>query len=430
MNREEAEDYVYKSFMKASKSWNYSTPDSLKRRPEYSHAIIRKFSTTPSVVITGSKGKGSVAVMISSILQQNRKVGLFTSPHITDFLERFRVNGKMISESDFISGIEEIKPEFDRIEERLPEDRAISPIGIQTAVALNYFNRESTDFNVLECGKGARYDDVNNVIHKFAVINTIFLEHTRELGKTLKDIAEDKASVITDETEYVFVGVRNPEVLEVIQKRAKEKGAVLKIYGRDFHSENIRFTPDGMIFDIVIGSDVFKDIALPLFGEHQARNAALALALCRELDKNLLISQIKKGFEGVKWPGRLQKLSSSPFILLDACINAESTRNVKETLDYLGIQKVALIVGIPDDKDFTGVAEEMKDYTHTLILTKSQNPHYLFTSRQKDILNEIGIQAVLTENFAEAKKNAESFGIPIVILGTTSLISEVLEIFS
>ena len=200
----EAEDFVYASYLRAASHQDYAAKDARKRHPELTRSLLWQKSVTPCIVVTGSKGKGSVSNMISRILQTRFSVGLMTSPHITDFRERFRVNDTMISESDFCRLMTEIQPEILNIASDLPESVCISPMGIQADLALAHFSEKHTDFNVLECGKGAKYDDVNNVRHDYAVINRIFLEHTRELGDTLTAIAEDKSHVITGEQKCVY----------------------------------------------------------------------------------------------------------------------------------------------------------------------------------------------------------------------------------
>lgn len=429
MNRKEAEDYVYKSYMKAQKYQEYSTKDSKKRRNDLTFDLIRKKANAPCVVVTGSKGKGSVANMIAQILQTKYTVGLMTSPHIVDFCERFRVNGGKISDSDFEKYMSRIKPELDSIDAIIPENVCISPMGIQTYLALHYFEDMATQFNIFECGKGAKYDDVNNVKHEYAVINSIFLEHTRELGETIEEIAEDKAHVITGEQKCVYVAEQSSSVLEVIQSRAEKLSVSTKVYGQDFYAKDIQFTKEGMVFDVVIGQDVYSKISIPLLGEHQAKNCALALALCKDVLEDILGNlnwiKIKESLSKLNWPGRMEIIEKNPFILLDACINKASCENVWKVLNYLDMKDVTLIVGIPDDKDYAGVVRTMKRVASEIILTKSQNPHYVFTRRQQERLQEEGILTEWTESVLEAIEIAKKKEKPIVILGTTSVIAEV-----
>lgn len=425
MNKKEAEDYIYKSYLKAEKYQKYDEIDANKRRPDLSKDTIEKLSKTDTVVVTGSKGKGSVSCMISQILQTKMKVGMLTSPHLVDFCERFKIDGQNISDIDLIKHIEKVKPIFDKIDKEIPFNVCISPIGIQVAVALSYFNDNRTDFNIMECGKGAKYDDVNNVIHQYSVINSIFLEHTRELGNTLEKIAEDKSHVITKGQRCVYIAKQEDNVLEVLEKRAQSMGVQTKLYGIDFEAKNIRYTCKGMLFDVMADNKLFKDITVPLLGDHQARNCALAFALCKDVLGDLEINQVKNNLLSLNWPGRMEIISSSPFIMLDACINRESCQNIIKVINYLKIEKSTIIIGIPDDKDYFGVAEAMQNYAEMIILTKSQNQHYVFSEKQTSVLKDHGIIASRIPDIEESIRFAKTATNPIIILGTTSVVSEV-----
>lgn len=432
----DAEDFIYASYLRAAAHQDYAAKDAGKRHPELTKSLLWQKSVTPCVVITGSKGKGSVANMISRILRTRFSVGLMTSPHITDFRERFRVNDTMISEADFCRLMNTIQPEILDIASGLPESVCVSPMGIQADLALTYFSEKGTDFNVLECGKGAKYDDVNNVRHDYAVINRIFLEHTRELGDTLTAIAEDKSHVITGGQKCVYFAEQEPEVLKVLLRRAETLHVPCKIYDRDFHAENIRYTCSGMQFDVVIGDHLYPDLQIPLLGEHQAKNCALALALCVDVLSDLCGKSVEFSLPAVRenlsllhWPGRMEVLRSDPFILLDACINSASCENVKDVLRHLEIQKCTVIVGIPEDKDYAGVARSMKDMADRILLTRSGNPHYRFSRNQQVSLAREGICTKWTDSVKQAVDLAASFSDPMVILGTTSVISEVEQIF-
>ena len=425
MNRKEAEDFVYKSYLKAQKYQTYEAKDSEKRRNDLTYSLLHEESNIPCCVITGSKGKGSVANMVSQILQTKYTVGLMTSPHIVDFCERFQVNGGKITDEDFAFYMSSIEEEIETIDASLPKDVCISPMGIQAYMALKYFQGKKTDFHVFECGKGAKYDDVNNIKHEYAIINTIFLEHTRELGETLEEIAEDKAHVINGEQKCVYVAEQEKTVLEVIQERTNKYKVPIKIYGKDFFADRIRYTKEGMLFDVIIGDERFENILVPLLGEHQAKNCALAMALCKDVLEEINIEKIKENLKKINWPGRMEVLSQNPFILLDACINSASCKNVLQVLEQLEIKKATVVIGIPDDKDYQGVAEAMKEVASKIILTKSQNPHYVFTKKQQDSLKKIGVDAIWTESMEEAFAYGKSENEPIVILGTTSVIAEV-----
>lgn len=429
MDRKEAEEFVYRSYLRAAKYHSFSEKDAVRRHPEYTKALLERKSGTPAVVVTGSKGKGSVAKMLSEILETRYRVGLMTGPHLLDFCERFQVNGEKVSSPLFSMLMEEIRPEIEKIEETIPKESCISPMGIQADFALSYFQEQHTEWNILECGKGAKFDDVNNVLHDYAIINSVFLEHRRELGESISEIAEDKAHVITGREKAAFVGKQTEEALTVIQERAKRLAVPLYFYGKDFWEENLRYTKDGLEFDLCIFGEQYRKITLPLFGAYQARNCALAFATAKRIfvdfQKDWKEAEVRKKLASIRWPGRLELLSKEPFVLLDSCIHRVSCKEVKEVLEELHIRSVLSIIAIPVDKDYLGVLEEMKDISERIFLSQSRNPHYHFGKEQLRCAAEKGIKAEWKASFSEAFSEAKRFALPIVILGTTSFVAEV-----
>ena len=463
MNRKEAEDFVYSSYLRAEKYHGYEEKDVERRHPEFTRELLRKKSGTPAAIVTGSKGKGSVSKMIAEILQTKFTVGLMTSPHIEDFCERFQVNGEKVSSPLFSMLMEEIRPEIEEIDRKIPKEFCISPMGIQADFALTWFRSRKTDFNVFECGKGAKLDDVNNILHDYAVMNSVFLEHRRELGNTIAEIAEDKAHVITGREKAVFVGEQTEEAMAVIEKRVALFSVPLKVYGRDFWEENLRMEQTGIVFDLCIFGKRYRDIRLPLLGDFQAKNCALAMAVSetvfsdlsekasvveeslssaeslpntesahsdmlpesQERGKTFEMNAVRKRLSKINWPGRLELISGEPFILLDCCINRISTKAVKAVLAERKIEKPVSIIAIPEDKDYRGVVQEMYPLSESVILTRTNNPHYHFSEKQCERIAEEGIATEWAEDFTEAMKKAEEKGLPIVILGTTSLLPEV-----
>ena len=474
MNRKEAEDFVYSSYLRAEKYHVYEEKDVERRHPEFTRELLRKKSGTPAAIVTGSKGKGSVSKMIAEILQTKFTVGLMTSPHIEDFCERFQVNGEKVSSPLFSMLMEEIRPEIEEIDRKIPKEFCVSPMGIQADFALTWFRSRKTDFNVFECGKGAKLDDVNNILHDYAVMNSVFLEHRRELGNTIAEIAEDKAHVITGREKAVFVGEQTEEAMAVIEKRAALFSVPLKVYGRDFWEENLRTEHTGIVFDLYVFGKRYRDIRLPLLGDFQAKNCALAMAVSEmvfsdlsekasvveeslpntenlpsaesahsasvkgsksscsvmrskstEMGKTFEMDAVRRRLSEINWPGRLELISGEPFILLDCCINRVSTKAVKAVLAERKIEKPVSIIAIPEDKDYRGVVQEMYPLSESVILTRTNNPHYHFSEKQCERMAEEGIVTEWAENFTEAMKKAEEKGLPIVILGTTSLLPEV-----
>lgn len=425
MDKIEAEKYVYQSYLNFEKKSDYLKKDCFKRNPELTRKLLREKSKTPCVVVTGSKGKGSVSNIISNILAVKYRIGLMTSPHIKDFCERFKINGEKINEDDFVEYMGRVKEEIEVLNQNVLSTTYISPIGIQADLALQYFYEKQTDFNIFECGKGAKYDDVNNIVHDYAIINTIFLEHTRELGDSLEEIAADKACVINGEQKCVYIAEQKENVMNIIKTRAERYSTKIKIYGRDFWAENIHFTNQGMIFDAIIEKEKYCNINIPLLGEHQVKNCVLAMTLCKDILKEIDINKLKENLECIKCEGRLEIISKNPFIILDACINRESCLQVKKILKEMGIDEIVAIIGIPCDKDFKGVINEIENITSHLIMTKSSNPHYIFPEKEYICREYLNRKFDWENSVEKAIVTAEKYKKPIVILGTTSIISDV-----
>ena len=270
-------------------------------------------------------------------------------------------------------------------------------------------------------------------------MNSVFLEHRRELGNTIAEIAEDKAHVITGREKAVFVGEQTEEAMAVIEKRAALFSVPLKVYGRDFWEENLRTEQTGIVFDLCIFGKRYRDIRLPLLGDFQAKNCALAMAISEmvfsdlsekaskstEMGKTLEMDAVRRRLSKINWPGRLELIYGEPFILLDCCINRISTKAVKAVLAERKIEKPVSIIAIPEDKDYRGVVQEMYPVSESVILTRTNNPHYHFSEKQCERMAEEGIPTEWAEDFPEAMKKAEEKGLPIVVLGTTSLLPEV-----
>ena len=227
-----------------------------------------------SVHVAGTNGKGSVSAIIASVLRTaGLKVGLFTSPHIVSFTERIRINDEEITENDVIGLTEEIRGVVERRGDFSP-----TFFEVVTAMALLYFKRKKVDIAVIEVGMGGRLDATNIITPEVSVITNISYDHREFLGSTLKEIAHEKAGIIKDGVPVV-VSYQEPEAMEVIERKAIEKGARLYVYGRDFSSALRREDLSGICFDYWSGDSQFAipDLVLPLIGEHQMQNASVAI---------------------------------------------------------------------------------------------------------------------------------------------------------
>lgn len=413
---EKAVDLIYYSYLKAQPYQSFNSPDSEKRNPGFTREIISHYNNNDStnIVITGSKGKGSVANILSNLLAHNYKVGLTTSPHITTFNDRFKINNKIMTQDEFINLSESIKEEIYAIDATLPIDKCVSPMGVQTVIALKYFNENNTQYNIFECGKGVKYDDVNNVLHSIAILNTVFLEHTRELGNTVLEILQDKLSIVTNETEFLYVGniqKQSSELVDYIKEYISNNypNCKCKFYGDDYKCCDIDITSTGTNFNATINTKTYN-LSIPLYGEHQAENTTLALAVYLDLvdtSSEIISGIINDILKKISIAGRLQVLKQSPLLIVDTCINRESCKEIIPVLEKINPNsnsntKMNFIICIPDDKDYVGVCELISPFANEIILTKTKNEYYKFSEIQGKNLAKSHINTIYFDNITHA----------------------------
>ncbi len=436
--RREVESFIYTSYLRAIDNINTKLPDSQTRSPELTKELLCKVGNPDSkqrnILVTGSKGKGSVSRMISKLLEvHGYRVGLFTSPHLVNFNERIRINGIAISDENLIRYAEIIKPFVDEIEKKLPDNKYIGPVGITSVLAMLYFYDYKTDFNVLECGKGAKHDDVCMNDSELSVIGSVFLEHVPQLGNNLKEIAINKAGIIKRSQKAVFSAEQSEEVKKIIEEIAKKFKIELKKYGYNYKSKNIKICSQGTFFDVITTNKEYINIQLSLLGRHQAKNAAMAIGVAESLIGNLDQDRVRESFRNLTWPGRLEIVNQEPLTILDGCINRECALYVEEVIKEIGKDKIVFIIGIPDDKDYEGVLYKFRESAHNIIMTTTKHQNHKFLNRQKAKAMEILehkylFEGTVHESIKKAYGILGSDGL-LVILGTQSLIRETKEFF-
>jgi dihydrofolate synthase/folylpolyglutamate synthase len=437
-NTTEVQDFIYRSYMRAIKKIDTKLSDKETRKPQLTRELLSLMNNPDknqkNILVTGSKGKGSVSRMIAKILEvHGYKVGLYTSPHLTKFNERIRINGKAISDEDFIKYANNIQESFNKIENNLPDNVYIGPVGLLSVIAMSYFKDNETDYNILECGKGARFDDISYLEGDISVINTVFMEHVPQLGTNLKEIAYNKSGIIKENQKVVFVGEQKEEVINVIEKEAKKLKVPVKKYGKDFEALNIGISNEGTIFGVKNKDKLYKDLVLSLLGIHQAKNAALAISISEFILKEFNIEKVKNCFRDLMWPGRIETVNKKPLTIVDGCINRESTKYIKDIINKLDFKELITIIGIPDDKDYIGVVESFKEISKKIILTKTKQEYLKFTNNQnesveKNIGNKYLFKDTIKLSIDLAYDIIDKEGL-VLILGTQSLVRETKEYF-
>ena len=329
-----------------------------------------------SVHITGTNGKGSVAVMIASTLTVSGYItGLYTSPHLLTWRERIAVDGEIISEDELVSLVERVKPEVEAVNERATYGK-LTTFELLTALAFAYFGLRGVDFQVLEVGMGGRFDATSVITPEVSILTTISLEHTDVLGSTLAAITSEKAAIIKPGG----IAVTSPQVGEVervIEEACVSRGAEWVRVGRDVIWRSLGFDLNGQRL-LVEGRLGSYELFIPLLGKHQLVNAATAVAALEVLiKKGYKISRdsIINGLARVKWLGRLQILRRNPLLVVDGAHNPGAARRLREALEqYFEFERAILVIGISKDKDISGIASELAPLFDKVIVTCSQHP--------------------------------------------------------
>jgi dihydrofolate synthase/folylpolyglutamate synthase len=320
----------------------------------------------PVLLIAGTKGKGSTSAMCESMLRAaGYKTGLYTSPRLHTFRERIRINNKMISAADVVSVVQMLYPYFEATEDIISFER-------WTAMAFVAFAQANIDIAVVEVGIGGRLDATNVTDPVVSVITSISYDHTHLLGNTLTSIAREKAGIIRPDG-LVVSAPQYPEAMMVIEDICRQRNARLVVAGERKPWRIGRADLKKQI--IYINGQVYT---LPLLGHYQALNAATALAAIEALqsrtDLEVSLEAARKGLATVTWPGRLEILSQSPFVIVDSAMNGDSARELCRALtDYFFGRNIILIFGASSDHDYNAMLAELLPISRHIIVTQSDS---------------------------------------------------------
>ncbi len=422
VNFEKVESYGYKASLK------------LERMRRFVSLLGDPQKHTRSIHVAGSKGKGSTAVYVYSVLRQaGFNAGLYTSPHLITFRERIRINDELIGEVDLGRILGNIK---ETIESQMKEDRPTF-FEVYTAIAYSYFKEKNVDFAVYEVGLGGRLDATNVIEPLACAITPLSYEHTDKLGHTLREIALEKCGIIKSGSICVSAP-QEKEALQVIEDTCRVNNSRLILIGRDIKFEEVQSSDEKEVFNVFGLFGEYLLLTSKLIGSHQMINASVAIGVVEALKlRGITIpaDPIRNGIENARWPGRLEIINRRPFIVLDGAQNRESAKTlvsaIKKVFKY---KKLILVFGVSKDKDVRGMFEEMLPICDAIVLTKSKvlNRALEPAKIKEEISNmEYGIKdIVLTYNTEEALKKALSIASPedlVLITGSLFIIGEVKE---
>ena len=362
------------SFVNFEKSdrYNYKTSFKLERMKRLAALLGDPQNAARSIHIAGSKGKGSTASYVHSILKNaNFKAGLYTSPHLMTFRERIRINEELISEEDLSRILEKVKGV---LETSMKDDRPTF-FEVYTAIAYMYFREKRVDFAVYEAGLGGRLDATNLIEPLVSAITPISYEHTDKLGNTLTEIAAEKCGIIKRDSICVSAP-QEAEALKTIEETCSDRRARLILIGREIKFKELESNENFNIFDVYGTLREYPRLRTPLIGTHQIVNAAAAIGIIEALSlRNFNISPdaIRIGIENAKWEGRLEVLGKSPLVVVDGAHNRASARALADSVKKIFKDKrITLIFGASKDKDVKGMLEELLPIANSIILTKSK----------------------------------------------------------
>ncbi|MDP2906133.1 MAG: folylpolyglutamate synthase/dihydrofolate synthase family protein [Candidatus Omnitrophota bacterium] len=470
------------SFVNYEKKTDYSYKGSLKleRLRDFLRIIGDPQDELRCIHVAGTKGKGSTCAFTAYILRAaGFKVGLYTSPHLTDFRERIRILSRssfvvrlpratcnewsrtksrgrpsredfegMISKKELSALVTRLRPGIDRYNRRW-QYGPLTFFEVCTALAFVYFLQKKVDFAVLETGLGGRLDATNTAHPLVTAITPISYEHTQMLGKTLAKIAREKAGIIKRRPSSVYPErpvmsgvelsrgvVRRPlivisapqkeEAARVIRKKCRKERAQLREVGRDIKikiGEGSRFKVQGLERE-------YAGLRTRLLGRHQVVNAAVAVGIVEAL-KNYGIKigagAIKAGLNKTVWPGRCEVIHRRPWVILDGAQNAASAETIKDALRRnFSFKLLFLILGVSNDKDIQGICRQVCPIADKIILTRSTNPRAAKIADMERVIRSLipgsGKDIIRTENTGEAIDIARALaGKQDLILATGSL---------
>ncbi len=340
-----------------------------------------------TVHIAGTNGKGSTAAALEAILlKAGYKVGLYTSPHLIDFRERVRVNGKNISEKNVCEITEVIRAK----KAQLGIDYEITFFEYTTAIALYHFMLEKVDIALIEVGLGGRLDATNVVTPMVSVITSISVDHQQYLGETIGEIATEKAGIIKPTVPLVS-GVRDESAKQVIHNISRGRDAKLYELGVDF---SFSITGEERFDYASINAD-YKGLTKNLLGEHQYRNLSVALAVVELLSSEKIVveeNSIREGLANVNWAGRFELFSKSPLIILDGAHNKQSIKCAVDTLQKnFPEKKIISVIGVMSDKDMENIAKSIGRISHTVILTEPEIDRAAKTHKLAELFDESSV---------------------------------------
>ncbi len=402
--------------------------------------------TFPVIQVAGTNGKSSTARMIESILRSfGLRTGLYTSPHLVNPTERICLDGAPISSEKAISAWNDIEPFITLVDHNSIADGGprLSYFEAMTALAYSVFADSPVDVAIIEVGLGGTWDATSVCRPQVAVITPVDLDHQEYLGDTLVEIAGEKAGIVAN-AEAVVLGPQSPQAAAVLIAACESAELVPARFGVEYGVNSQTLAVGGQLMSLHGQRGDYSDLFLPLFGEHQANNAAVALAACEMFMGSALLAPldidvVREGFANVKSPGRLEILRTGPTVLVDAAHNPHGAKSLAAALEtnftFVGI---IAVIGMLAQKDAVGFLEAISPVVSQVVVTEPNSPRALPASELARLATEVlgddrvilggDLLTSLEEAIGLADSSGEYGGVGVVVTGSVVLVGDTIRL--
>lgn len=338
----------------------------------------------PVIQIAGTNGKTSTSRMVESLLRAHGlRVGLFTSPHLERFNERIVIDGEPISDESLVANWQDIEPYVRMTDTELAEqgEPPLTFFEVITVLAYAAFADAPVDVAVVEVGMGGEWDSTNVADAQVAVFTPIALDHTDRLGSTIEEIARTKSGIVKP-LAAVVSAAQTPEAEAVLRHAAEATESSIVFEGSDFAVGSTTVAVGGQLVTVRGLVTTYEQLLLPFFGDHQAENAAVAVAAVESFlgggTQELTGNVLDEGFAAATSPGRLQLVGLSPRTIVDAAHNPHGASSLAAALGrYFDFDRITAVVGVLAEKDAEGILRELSSVVDELIVTTAPSDRAL-----------------------------------------------------
>ncbi|MDY0150496.1 MAG: folylpolyglutamate synthase/dihydrofolate synthase family protein [Kiritimatiellia bacterium] len=429
----------YASILDAKLTYLYSRVGSkaVKLGLDTTLALMRAMEVDPLALpcihVAGTNGKGSVAAMIEAALREaGLRTALYTSPHLIRFCERIRVGGVPIPDGDLLRLLDEVE-RADEQQADLPGARQGTFFELTTALAFKWFLEQEVQLAVLETGLGGRLDSTNVVQPLLSVLTHIGMEHAALLGTTMEKVAGEKAGIIKPGRPLV-VGRQSPVAMRTIEAAARQVGAPVIHAGERVSVKRVAQDMKGQTLAVETADSAWKPLHLPLLGDFQIGNCAIAIAALEQMREELGITippeAIRAGLEKTRWFGRCQVVKDDPVVLVDVAHNPDAVQALAAFLKtFRAGRPVALICGLLADKDAVSIFRQFKPVVDACLLVPLDSERNMPLEQLMAAAQSVHLPAA-ESSIPEAVKNALKWAKTnnglVVAAGSFHLVSAVL----